>query len=234
MLVAWFSWQWVFLVHGVIALLTLVLALNNVVESRDNTTKKLDVAGLMTLTMSVVGVTWLITQGGSIGWSSLEVRLIFLATLISSALFVIIETRHSHPMFDFCVSHKAFFRCAYGGDWHEFQLLAADDLSAGLLSKWAWVQQYGDRYGASGLHAADIINAAIGGKISAAIQRFARHSAGAILYRPGFALMALAVTYQLSLLPGALLRDRFGIDQYACHQRYHGSVEPDRVEWHPD
>ena len=53
--------------------------------------------------MSVVGVTWLITQGGSIGWSSLEVRLIFLATLISSALFVIIETRHSHPMFDFSV-----------------------------------------------------------------------------------------------------------------------------------
>ena len=32
--------KWVFLVHGVIALLTLVLALNNVVESRDNTTKK--------------------------------------------------------------------------------------------------------------------------------------------------------------------------------------------------
>ena len=49
MLVAWLSWQWVFLVHGFIALLTLILALKNVVESRDAQAKKLDLGQGLTV-----------------------------------------------------------------------------------------------------------------------------------------------------------------------------------------
>ncbi len=77
------------------------------------------------------------------------------------------------------------------GDWHEFQLQAADDLSAGLLSKWALVQQYGDRYGASGLHAADIINAAIGGKLALRFNASRVIPLGLFCIGLGFALMAL-------------------------------------------
>lgn len=103
MLVAWFSWQWVFLVHGFIALLTLILALKNVVESRDEQVKKLDLGGLVTLSLAVMGATYLITQGGSLGWGSLAACLILLLTLLSAVLFIWIEKRHQHPMFDFSV-----------------------------------------------------------------------------------------------------------------------------------
>lgn len=102
-LVALFSWQWVFLVHVFIALVTLILALGNVVESRDMNAKKLDIGGLVTLSLSVLGTTFLITQGGSLGWQSGAAQGIGLITGLSALLFVWIEKRHPHPMFDFGV-----------------------------------------------------------------------------------------------------------------------------------
>lgn len=231
MLVAWFSWQWVFLVHGVIALLTLVLALNNVVESRDNTTKKLDVAGLMTLTMSVVGVTWLITQGGSIGWSSLEVRLIFLATLISSALFVIIETRHSHPMFDFSVFRIRPFSGALMG-------------AIGMNFSFWPLMIYLPVYYQSGLGYSSmatgmallaytlptLLMPPLGEKLALRFNASRLIPLGLFCIGLGFALMALAVTYQLSLLPGALLSGiALGLTNTPVTNATTGSVEPDRV-----
>lgn len=102
-LVALFSWQWVFLVHVFIALLTLILALGNVVESRDVNAKKLDVGGLVTLSLAVLGTTFLITQGSSLGWQSVTAQAIGLVTALSAVLFVWIEKHHPHPMFDFGV-----------------------------------------------------------------------------------------------------------------------------------
>lgn len=102
-LVALFSWQWVFLVHVFIALLTLILAQGNVVESRDIQVKKLDIIGLVTLSLTVLGTTFLITQGSSLGWESAAARAIALVTLVCAVLFVWVEKRHPYPMFDFAV-----------------------------------------------------------------------------------------------------------------------------------
>jgi len=103
MLVALLSWHWVFLVHVFIALLTLILALGNVVESRDLQARKLDIGGVVTLSLSVLGTTFLITQGSSLGWQSPAAKGIALITVMCAVLFVWVEKRHSHPMFDFAV-----------------------------------------------------------------------------------------------------------------------------------
>ncbi|MFS2124833.1 MFS transporter [Pseudomonas sp. Pseusp97] len=76
-IVALASWQWVFLVHGPLALLTLSLA--------------------------VLGTVYYITQGADMGFSSPAALAILLLSLACLIAFVLIERRVAHPMFDFSV-----------------------------------------------------------------------------------------------------------------------------------
>lgn len=102
-IVALLSWQWVFLVHVVIAALVLALAWHSVAESRDPEAKHLDVAGIATLSLAVFGFSWVITQGPQIGFASVTAIGIAAAALVSLVAFVIVERRRAHPMFDFSV-----------------------------------------------------------------------------------------------------------------------------------
>ena len=93
------DWRWVFLVHVPLTLFTLVLLRVSVEESRDPTAHRLDIAGMLTLTLSVFALDYFITQGSENGfvpgWAGLA-----LAALL---LFIVIERRSAHPMFDFAV-----------------------------------------------------------------------------------------------------------------------------------
>ncbi|OQR37411.1 MFS transporter [Pseudomonas sp. T] len=102
-IVALASWQWVFLVHGPLALLTLALAQYGAVESRDPDAERLDVGGMLTLSLAVLGTVFYITQGADMGYASLAALAILLLSLASLAAFVLIERRVAHPMFDFSV-----------------------------------------------------------------------------------------------------------------------------------
>lgn len=104
-IVALASWHWVFLVHAPLALVTLALIRAGVAESRDPQaqTQRLDIAGIATLTLAVLGLTWLITQGESLGWTSRTALGLLVLTALSLAAFVAVERRHPHPMFDFSV-----------------------------------------------------------------------------------------------------------------------------------
>ncbi|QEY73504.1 MFS transporter [Pseudomonas denitrificans (nom. rej.)] len=102
-IVALASWQWVFLVHGPLALLTLALAQYGAVESRDPDAERLDVGGMLTLSLAVLGTVFYITQGADMGYASPAALAILLLSLASLAAFVLIERRVAHPMFDFAV-----------------------------------------------------------------------------------------------------------------------------------
>ena len=97
------SWEWVFLIHTPIAVLASVLVYGNVVESKDPQAKKLDILGMVTLSLSVFGLTYFITQGGDIGFTSLIAICILAATAIGFIIFVWAEKKNEHPMFDFSV-----------------------------------------------------------------------------------------------------------------------------------
>ncbi|WP_345830233.1 MFS transporter (plasmid) [Pantoea sp. BRR-3P] len=206
MLVAWFSWQWVFLVHGFIALLTLILAMKNVVESRDSEAKKLDFAGLVTLSLSVVGITYLITQGRSLGWGSAIVQLCMLVTAVSALLFVWIETRHPHPMFDFTVFRIRPFSGALMG-------------SIGMNFSFWPLMIYLPVYYQSGLGYSSmatglallaytlptLLMPPIGEKLVVRFGAARLIPLGLLSIGVGFILMKFAAEYHTSLLPGALL-----------------------------
>ena len=109
------DWRWVFLVHVPLTLFTLVLLRISVQESRDPSAQRLDIGGMVTLTLSVFALVYFITQGTEngfgtppmLGWAGLA-----LAGLL---LFIIIERRSAHPMFDFSVFRIPRFNGALMG-----------------------------------------------------------------------------------------------------------------------
>ncbi|WP_342612401.1 MFS transporter [Burkholderia ambifaria] len=98
------TWEWVFLIHVLIAVVAVSLARAGVVESSDPHALKIDVGGMVTLSASVFCLVYLITQGqkpeadNPLGVGALSIA------VISFVLFVIVESRVARPMFDF----KAF------------------------------------------------------------------------------------------------------------------------------
>ncbi len=102
-IVALSSWQWVFLVHVPLAVLALALVLGSVEESSDPDAQRLDLAGIVTLSLAVLGLTYFITQGPGIGFTSPLALGILAASVASFAVFLWVEKTHPHPMFDFSV-----------------------------------------------------------------------------------------------------------------------------------
>ncbi|WP_119390645.1 MFS transporter [Taklimakanibacter lacteus] len=103
MIVALASWQWVFLVHVPLALMTLVLASAGVRESRDPAARHLDLAGIATLTVAVFCLAFYITQGPGLGFGSVASLAILAVAVLSFIAFVFVEKLNAHPMFDFSV-----------------------------------------------------------------------------------------------------------------------------------
>lgn len=103
MIVAVSNWQWVFLVHVVLSVLTLLLVFSGVQESRDPHAEKLDTAGVVTLSFAVFGLAYFITQGPDLGFNSPAAIGIIVASALSFFLFLFVEKRNPRPMFDFSV-----------------------------------------------------------------------------------------------------------------------------------
>lgn len=95
------SWEWVFLIHVAIAALTFLLAKKGVTESSDPHSVKIDFGGMITLSLSVFGLVYLIIQSHETSISSSKGLAIFIGSIVSFVLFVIIENKVKRPMFDF-------------------------------------------------------------------------------------------------------------------------------------
>ena len=103
MIVAVLNWRWVFLIHVPIAVITLVLVVSGVQESKDPQAKKLDLLGIATLSLAIFGFTYFITQGPDLGFASLAAIGVLAASIVSFLIFIWVEKTNPHPMFDFSV-----------------------------------------------------------------------------------------------------------------------------------
>lgn len=95
------NWEWVFLIHVAIAAITVVFAQKGVEESSDPEATQIDIAGMVTLSVAVFGIVYLLTQGQTLGLSSPFVLAIIAISITSLLLFIIVENRIDRPMFDF-------------------------------------------------------------------------------------------------------------------------------------
>ncbi len=112
-IIALAGWEWIFLVHLPLALLTLAIAAGTITESRDPDANRLDVTGILTLSLAVFGLVYLITQGATLGLPASMA--IAAATALCFAAFLFAERRQTHPMFDFSVFRNRSFSGAILG-----------------------------------------------------------------------------------------------------------------------
>ncbi len=102
-IVAAAGWQWVFLIHAVLAVVTVALAVAGVEESRDPAAGRLDIAGIATLSLSVFCLAFFITQGPALGFDSPTALAMAGLSAASLIAFVIAEKLNPRPMFDVSV-----------------------------------------------------------------------------------------------------------------------------------
>lgn len=103
MIVAVLNWHWVFLIHVPLTILTLILVFGGVDESSDPHAEKLDIIGIVTLSLTVFGLAYFITQGTEHGFTSVVSIGVLVAASTSFIIFLFAETLSAHPMFDFSV-----------------------------------------------------------------------------------------------------------------------------------
>jgi EmrB/QacA subfamily drug resistance transporter len=102
-IVALVNWTWVFLVHVLLAAIAFVLTLGGVEESKDPKASRLDLAGILTLSLSVFCLAFYITQGPDFGFASATALAILGLSIASFVAFLVAENVSPRPMFDFSV-----------------------------------------------------------------------------------------------------------------------------------
>lgn len=97
------SWQWVFLIHAVLAVMTLLLSQMGVQESRDPHATHLDIKGIATLSLAVLCLVLFVTQGPVFGFGSTAAMSIIGMSMLSFAGFVVAERTSRRPMLEFSI-----------------------------------------------------------------------------------------------------------------------------------
>lgn len=113
-IIAFANWEWAFLIHVILSMLTLLLARIGVEESSDPQAARIDLAGMITLSLTVFGFVYLITQGVDPlagGWGAT----VLVLSVISLVLFIVVEIRTERPIFDFSAFRIANFSGALIG-----------------------------------------------------------------------------------------------------------------------
>jgi EmrB/QacA subfamily drug resistance transporter len=100
------SWRAIFFINPPIAVMAVAVTLFAARESRDETvSRRIDYAGIATLTIGLTSLVLALIEGNKWGWGSAGIIALFAAAAVSLTAFVVIEQRVKAPMIDF-----SFFR----------------------------------------------------------------------------------------------------------------------------
>ncbi|MCE4546018.1 MULTISPECIES: MFS transporter [unclassified Caballeronia] len=100
-LVDMMGWEWVFLIHALLAMPTFLLLWFGVEKTQNSATHKLDVFGILALSLGVFGLVYAITRGPEKGFTSGYTLSIIACASLAFAAFVGAEKVSHHPAFDF-------------------------------------------------------------------------------------------------------------------------------------
>lgn len=99
------GWQWAFYVNVPVGIVMFLLSAYVVPESKDPDAAKLDVAGSVSLALSLFLLTFALISGNHRGWLDHWVALSLVGAMAFFAVFLVVEKRQTRPMLDL-----AFFR----------------------------------------------------------------------------------------------------------------------------
>ncbi|HEY1775629.1 MAG TPA: MFS transporter [Solirubrobacteraceae bacterium] len=127
------GWQWIFFVNVPIGVAALALAQALIVNRSDPAAAGLDVGGLICFSGGLFALIFALQRGNAAGWGSTEVVGVLIAAAVLMALFVVIELRQAHAMFDFELFRKPAF-CGVS--------IATFAIGAGMFSQLVFLALY--------------------------------------------------------------------------------------------
>ena len=103
-------WGWIFLINGPVGVITFLIALRYVRESRaSSAVRRLDVPGLVTSAVSLFALTYALIEGNVRGWTSPLILGGFALAAVAVAGFLAIESRAAHPMVELTMFRRREF-----------------------------------------------------------------------------------------------------------------------------
>ena len=93
------DWHWIFLVNLPIGVLVTILSLSLLpVDVIEGPRQRLDVAGAITITLSLMLAVYAIVNGNDAGWTSAQTLGLLALSIALAAAFVVVESRAAAPL----------------------------------------------------------------------------------------------------------------------------------------
>lgn len=108
-LTSYLSWRWIFFVNIPICLVAIALTVWRVRESHDAQAGRPDWPGFLTFSSSLGLLVYGLIESGKDGWGSDRVLVSLGAAVVLLALFLLVQARSTHPMFDLGLLRKPTF-----------------------------------------------------------------------------------------------------------------------------
>jgi EmrB/QacA subfamily drug resistance transporter len=128
-----FGWEWIFFVNVPIGIAAIYAAQRFIHESRDPEGGRIDWLGLITFSGSLFCLVFALIRGNDKGWSSTLIVTLLVVSVVTMALFLIVEMRQERPMFDLGLFRKPAFVGAS---------VAAFALSASMFAMFLYLTLY--------------------------------------------------------------------------------------------
>ncbi|WMT39092.1 MFS transporter [Paenibacillus sp. D2_2] len=93
------NWQWIFYVNVPLGLISILLTILFIKESRDETAgKRVDYSGMLSITAGMLLITYAFIKANDYGWNSVQFYSLIGSGLIFAALFFYLQSRGKDPM----------------------------------------------------------------------------------------------------------------------------------------
>ncbi|HTS97220.1 MAG TPA: MFS transporter [Streptosporangiaceae bacterium] len=103
-------WGWIYFINVPVGVITFVIALSAVQESRDTSAgRHLDVPGLAASVVALTSLTYALIEGHDKGWTSAAIMGAFGLAALAAAAFTLIEARSAHPMIPLALLRSGVF-----------------------------------------------------------------------------------------------------------------------------
>lgn len=110
LLIRFMTWHTIFFVNIPVVIITFVLTQVCFSESYDNTiSKKVDILGMLLLSLSLFQITFVLLKGYDYGWSSPMILVMLTGLLFSLILFLLFERRLDEPLIEFVLFRERTF-----------------------------------------------------------------------------------------------------------------------------
>lgn len=135
-LIEQFGWRWIFAAQMPLIAVAFVLALFVLPNTERVTRGRLDWAGIVTLTLAVLGVLFALNRGTEWGWSHPAVLAGFVITPIATAAFIAAERRAAEPLLPLGYLRRRNFAFPIGAQtFSNFAYLGGFILAPALLAR---------------------------------------------------------------------------------------------------